>query len=181
LVFALGGTAVAARHYLITSTKQIKPSVLRQLHGKIGATGKPGANGAPGPQGPQGPQGAQGAPGPSNLSALTVIAGPRVSVPAGEVGAAAAICPGGTRVVSGGGFGSIAGLDVSETSLGREGWFIVIDNDSSIALEINAQALCAGAGQAVAAAAPSARRRRVEAQMHQAEATLKAQRALGGS
>jgi hypothetical protein len=34
LVLALGGgTAWAAHHYSITSTKQIKPSVLKKLHG----------------------------------------------------------------------------------------------------------------------------------------------------
>ena len=34
-----GGTAFAAKHYLITSTKQIKPNVLRALRGATGATG----------------------------------------------------------------------------------------------------------------------------------------------
>jgi hypothetical protein len=31
LVFAMSGTALAAKHYLISSTKQIKPSVLKSL------------------------------------------------------------------------------------------------------------------------------------------------------
>jgi hypothetical protein len=55
LFFALsGGAAYAASHYLITSTKQIKPSVLSSLKGKAGAAGAPGA------QGPQGPAGTNG-------------------------------------------------------------------------------------------------------------------------
>jgi hypothetical protein len=60
LVFAMSGGALAANHYLITSTKQINPSVLKKLTGKAGATG-PG--GPAGPSGPQGPGGAPGAPG----------------------------------------------------------------------------------------------------------------------
>jgi hypothetical protein len=63
LFFALGGTAIATRHYLITSTSQIKPSVLKKLHGVGGAAGAQGAQGAQGPQGAAGPAGAQGAPG----------------------------------------------------------------------------------------------------------------------
>ena len=39
LFVALGGTAIAARHYLITSTSQIKPSVLKELRGNAGANG----------------------------------------------------------------------------------------------------------------------------------------------
>jgi hypothetical protein len=57
LVFAMTGGAFAAGKYLITSTKQISPKVLKSL------TGKPGKNGAPGAPGAQGPQGAPGAPG----------------------------------------------------------------------------------------------------------------------
>jgi hypothetical protein len=60
LFFALGGTAIAAHHYLITSADQIKPSVLAKLEG---AAGKPGATGPAGPQGNAGQSGSAGAPG----------------------------------------------------------------------------------------------------------------------
>ena len=76
LFFAMGSSAVAAHHYLITSTKQIKPSVLKQLKG---AKGPRGAQGAKGDQGSVGAQGAKGDQGP---------AGPLVTVEAWhEVGA----------------------------------------------------------------------------------------------
>jgi hypothetical protein len=70
--FAMSGGAYAASHYLITSPKQIKPSVLASLKGKAGPAGATGSNGAvgpagpagaTGPAGPQGPQGASGANG----------------------------------------------------------------------------------------------------------------------
>lgn len=60
LLFAMTGGAFAASKYLITSTKQIKPSVLAQIKGKNGAPGKAGAAGAQGPQGQAGPAGAKG-------------------------------------------------------------------------------------------------------------------------
>jgi hypothetical protein len=93
LVFAMSGGALAANHYLIHSTKQISPKVLKKLRGrtgktgKTGATGKPGApakEGAPGKEGPQGKEGAEGnphtirwratvaTPGPSEAEAHTV-------------------------------------------------------------------------------------------------------------
>jgi hypothetical protein len=68
LVFAMTGGAYAAGKYVITSTKQISPKVLKSLTGKAGAKGATGAAGATGPAGPAGsgtagPQGAPGTPG----------------------------------------------------------------------------------------------------------------------
>jgi hypothetical protein len=64
LFFAMSGGALAAKHYLISSTKQISPKVLAALRGRTGARGAGGPPGHEGPQGLQGLQGLQGAPGP---------------------------------------------------------------------------------------------------------------------
>jgi hypothetical protein len=68
LVFAMGGSAVAASHYLITSKKQISPKVVKELKGANGPSGAAGAAGAAGPSGPQGAQGPQGTAGASGLN-----------------------------------------------------------------------------------------------------------------
>jgi hypothetical protein len=75
LLFAMSGGAYAAKKYLITSTKQISPKVLKQLkgangkNGAVGPAGPAGAGtaGAAGPQGPAGPAGA-GAKGENGAS-----------------------------------------------------------------------------------------------------------------
>lgn len=75
LVFAMSGGALAAKHYLITSTKQINPKVLKALKGANGAPGGSGASGAPGAGGPQGAQGAQGPQGPQGAAGENGAAG----------------------------------------------------------------------------------------------------------
>lgn len=77
LVFAMAGGAYAAKKYLITSTKQIKPSVLKQLKGKSGTKGPAGPAGATGLQGPEGKVGANGkdgANGANGVDGKSVIA-----------------------------------------------------------------------------------------------------------
>jgi hypothetical protein len=60
LVFAMSGGALAANHYLINSTKQINPKVLKKLKGNRGATGVAGAKGATGLTGAAGLTGTTG-------------------------------------------------------------------------------------------------------------------------
>jgi hypothetical protein len=64
IVLALGGSAIAAKRYLITNTQQISPAVLKKLTKMAAAQGLAGAPGAPGAPGAAGANGAQGLPGP---------------------------------------------------------------------------------------------------------------------
>jgi hypothetical protein len=92
LFVALGGSALAATQYRITSTKQIKPSVVRYLKGKQG------------PRGRRGHTGPQGRPGATNVR---FVRGPVVTLPPfGSTPSsvtATAECPAGTALVGGGG------------------------------------------------------------------------------
>lgn len=86
LVFAMSGGALAAGHYLLTSTHQISPKVLKALTGKRGAQGATGPQGAAGGQGPQGPAGSQGAKGETGPQGAKGETGPQG--PKGDTGAA---------------------------------------------------------------------------------------------
>jgi hypothetical protein len=168
LFFALGGTAIAAQHYLITSTNQIRPSVLTKLKGNTGQAGATGPQGPGGAQGPAGPTGPAGAQGPSDLSALALVEGPENRVPAynedgpeGDEGVegSVATCPAGDHVVSGGSdvFAGIVEGELSVPSEDHDSWIVVVANDSTYANGVvQALAYCAGAGKAVAASAPHA-------------------------
>jgi hypothetical protein len=78
LVFAMSGGALAAKHYLVNSTGQINPKVLKKLKGagKVGPRGPAGPSGAPGVPGAlgvQGSPGVKGGEGPAGLSALSTL------------------------------------------------------------------------------------------------------------
>src|SRR5579875_668496 len=113
LFFSMGGVAIAAHHYLITSTKQISPKVLRKLHGRQGPPGASGPTGPAGPAGLVGPPGLTGTAGPTGLTGaagptgLTGAVGPAGPVgptgatgPAGPVGPTGATGPAGPGIIA---------------------------------------------------------------------------------
>lgn len=148
-------SAGAATKYLITSPKQIKPSVREALKGQRGpkgAAGDAGAQGPAGPAGAAGPQGPQGPPGPVAMSALNVVTG-QMTVAAGDVDGGTMPCPGGQRVVSGGWSANAGIVFLDAPASGRSGWSAAIDNsDVGVPATLTVWAVCAGSGQAVAAA-----------------------------
>jgi hypothetical protein len=75
LVFAMSGGALAAGHYLLTSTNQISPKVLKALKGKSGPAGAAGFQGPPGAQGSAGVQGAKGESGPAGAAGAQGLKG----------------------------------------------------------------------------------------------------------
>ncbi|HEX3911362.1 MAG TPA: collagen-like protein [Solirubrobacteraceae bacterium] len=84
LVFAMSGGAIAAKHYLVNSTSQINPKVLKKL--KAGA-GKPGARGAAGSSGAPGEKGTIGSVGPAGSAGKAGDRGPEgLEGPEGEEG-----------------------------------------------------------------------------------------------
>lgn len=74
VVFVMTGGAYAASKYVISSTKQISPKVLKSLQGKRGATGPQGPVGPIGPAGISGKNGTAGATGSTGLNGESVTA-----------------------------------------------------------------------------------------------------------
>jgi hypothetical protein len=177
LFVALGGSAVAAQHFLITSPRQIKPSVLRALHG---ARGPSGPAGAAGPQGAAGAQGPQGPAGPVNLSRLTLARAPDVLVAPQREATSVATCPSGSHVVSGGGWTGVALQIYGEMSEDHQSWIILVFNANSPGSKIEANvesiAYCALDGQAVTARSPAAAHARALAQARRMLARRRSER-----
>jgi hypothetical protein len=63
LLLAMSGGAAAANHFLIVSTSEISPKVLKKLKGNVGAKGSPGQPGATDSPGQPGAKGSPGQPG----------------------------------------------------------------------------------------------------------------------
>ncbi len=98
LVFSMTGGALAASHYLVNSTKQINPKVLKALKGAKGPKGAIGAAGAAGPAGAAGSPGAAGATGATGRQGT---AGQTVEGEPGQTGASGPTGPTGTQGVTG--------------------------------------------------------------------------------
>lgn len=174
LFFAVGGSAIAAHRYLLTSTSQVKPDVLSALRGHRGLQGPAGAQGPAGPMGPVGVSGPPGPPGPIGTSAIREVTGADNAMPAKNqlgpeselegIEGSFAECPAGERVVSGGSnvFTGRAGAIAAELSVaseGREAWIVIAANGGDEGGEIEAIAYCAKAGGAVTATARRGDRR----------------------
>jgi hypothetical protein len=109
LFLAMGGSAIAASHYLITSPRQIKPGAIalgnlsaRAQRSLRAAAGPAGSAGPAGPAGAAGPPGPAGAAGANGLTGETGQRGPSEAWAITQTGQAhAASVPAGSYVVSG--------------------------------------------------------------------------------
>jgi hypothetical protein len=94
LVFSMTGGALAAKHYLVNSTKQINPKVLKKLKGQNGKTGPTGPAGAAGAPGTPGTPGAQGPAGPGIEWALVSGATASIIEQSGGISVTSRAAPG---------------------------------------------------------------------------------------
>jgi hypothetical protein len=151
LVVAIGGTGAYASG-LVTSA-QIKNGTIQladmsstakqALKGQQGAAGAPGATGAQGLSGLTGLSGLPGLNGGFDPNKVIYVAGTPVTDPPGAVVSATAVCPQGTIVISGGAYTSIASVAGSESHGSPTTWYIIVDNNTSISVDVHAVALCA--------------------------------------
>ena len=109
-----------------------------------------------------------------DTGAIMFVESPEVTVPANEAESAQANCPSGYKVISGGGSAITSdGIAVSITTSGRAGWGVVTYS-SLIAGTVQAQALCAPTGKAVAASTVAASRAALERKLEAATERVRA-------
>jgi hypothetical protein len=171
LVLSMSGGALAASHYLINSTKQISPKVLKKLKGNVGPAGlqgKEGPQGKEGVTGKEGKEGKQGIPGPVNLAKLEKVAGPfeaPVFVLFFDIASSHAECAKGSHAISGGfevtEHQIVTALisEASESEGKLTGW-TVTGLFKELKGGVKAVAYCAKEGNAVQASAPRSAQRR---------------------
>lgn len=123
-IFVLAGGAAAASRYIITSTHQIKPSVLRKFQAKLAYQDKAGGSATMCPSG-------------------TDTTGQC------EVGSSDARCPGGA-IATGGGYDGGSSPPVNATTGYTEpdsdgqGWHVIMVNNASVVATFRATAVCLG-------------------------------------
>jgi hypothetical protein len=139
------GGAIAARHYIITSTRQIKPSVLRQFQARLAHANVTGP------------------------TAYMCAAGTDTTGSC-EVGASDARCPG-KSIVTGGGVDGGAeppvdgSIGYSEADADGHGWHVIMANNAAIESTVSATADCLGVAGRLPAAVPASTSSAVQAQI----------------
>lgn len=145
--------AVAASRYIITSTRQIKPSVRYALRGNRGPRGFRGRRGAEGPGGPAGSAGPPSVPALVDVNSIALTLQPGQTTYDVDPGWQAT-CPAGDYVY---GTGFNAGGVASATLVEAYGTFVggFMVNNSSVSVSVTIEAVC---GKASGSTGPNARR-----------------------
>jgi hypothetical protein len=140
LFFSLTAAGIAASPYIITSTHQIKPNVLRALRGERGPRGGPGQAGA------QGPAGAAGTFATTDITVAAGVLQPLCAFGGGSCGIATstAVCPGGSVAIGGGWQGDVVdGVPAVDEGIGSNEWTVTMDNNAAVSGEFQATVECA--------------------------------------
>jgi len=117
-----------------------------------------------------------------DLSSLTIVRAPDALVAPQTEMTSVATCPGGSHVVSGGGWTGVALEIYSEMSDDHQSWIVLVFNANSpgskIETNLEAIAYCAASGRAVAAGMPRAAHARALAQARRMLARRSRERGL---